>query len=495
MANIARIQGLQDAHPTVMCMGLCFPHGASHAVLIRFLSDWSCRTRLAEWWSRHRQHMLGVALCAFGAMYSTASFAQAKELDLNVAQALIAEGKAEEAFQLLEPFEAEFAGELQFDYLLARAALESGRPSLASFIYERILVVEPNYVGVRLENGRAYMEMQNFARAKQEFDLVLRFDNLPPDLRATAEEYARLVDEQLSPRKFFYNLYAEYGLGIDDNVTGSQPSAILNLPGGLRFQQTDPIGVKREDFIQTAAFGGQTIYQLTDNWQLHSGLDYSGRFHTTTSSLDSHDVNIRAGAGYATGRSNLRLFGRAGWLYQDDDHSRELLGASVDFLYAVDENSQFSAGAAFNNFRFVQTGDQVSDFDSYTGNVGWNYGFLDGRALASATLSGGYENEQGGRIDGNKSFGSFSLAVQGSVSDTVGAFVVGAVQRDNYQKFNDTFNVTRHDTIYSAIGGLNWSFAKHLSLRPQVTWVYSDSNVQTSDYDQLSATLTFRMDI
>ena len=79
--------------------------------------------------------MLGVALCAFGAMYSSASFAQAKELDLNVAQALIAEGKAEEAFQLLEPFEAEFAGELQFDYLLARAALESGRPSPVSYTH------------------------------------------------------------------------------------------------------------------------------------------------------------------------------------------------------------------------------------------------------------------------------------------------------------------------------------------------------------------------
>ena len=114
-------------------------------------------------------------------------------VDLAAAQSLLAQGKAQAAFDLLAGFEDELAGDLQFDYLLARSALESGQPSLASFIYERILAIEPNYVGVRLENGRAYLELENFARAKQEFELVLGFENLPPDLRATAEQYAEIA--------------------------------------------------------------------------------------------------------------------------------------------------------------------------------------------------------------------------------------------------------------------------------------------------------------
>jgi tetratricopeptide (TPR) repeat protein len=451
---------------------------------------------------RERTHRIALKCRALALIVSTAlftisaCFAQENQiLDLNVAQALIAEGKADQAFQMLEPFEAEFAGELQFDYLLGRSALESGRPSLASFIYERILLVEPDYVGVRLENGRAYMEMENYARARQEFDLLLRFDNLPPDLRSAAEEYSRLVDEQLNPRRFFYNVFAEYGFGIDDNVTGLQPSSILNLPGGGRFQFNDPLASKAEDFIHNVSAGGQAIYQLTDNWQLHSGIDYAGKFHTQPKSLDSHDANIRAGAGYVTRNSNLRLFGRSGWLYQNDDHAREFLGLSSDYLYAVDERNQLSAGLAYNNFRFVKTADQVSDFDSYTGNVGWNLAFWDGKALASSTLTGTYEDEQGGRVDGNKVSGGLSMALQASLTDSVGAFAVGAVQRDVYQKRNETFLVRRHETIYSTVGGVSWQFAKHMSLRPQITYVYSDSNVQTSDYDQLSATLTFRVDL
>jgi len=101
-----------------------------------------------------------------------------------------ARGALCDAYQLLEPHEDRLAGDIKFDYLLARSALETGRPSKASFIYERILAQEPNYVGVRLEMGRAYLALGDYARAKLEFETVMRFENLParaaragPDLR------------------------------------------------------------------------------------------------------------------------------------------------------------------------------------------------------------------------------------------------------------------------------------------------------------------------
>ena len=415
---------------------------------------------------------------------STSVALHAAELDLNVAQALIAEGKAQQAFDMLAPFEDEFAGELQFDYLLARSALESGKPSLASFIYERILVVEPNYVGVRLENGRAYMEMQNFARAKQEFDLVLRFDNLPPDLRSTAEEYARIVSEQLEPKKFFYNLFAEYTFGIDDNVTGLQSSSLIDIPGGTTVVQPDD-SVKQEDFFHALRLGGQAIYQVTDNWQLHGGADYSGRFHENNRTLDSHDAELRTGFGYVTRNSNLRLLGRAGHLYQDDDHTRKTLGVSADFLYALDERNQLSATLSYTDFRFIGEANQVNDFDAYNTSIGLNHAFWDGKALLGVTLIGGYENEEGGRLDGNKLFAGANVSVQASFTDTLGGFLVASAQRDQYKKANAVFLRRRHDNLYTATGGLTWRFAENLSLRPQVGWLYSDSNIQTSGYDQL----------
>src|SRR3989441_13007734 len=84
------------------------------------------------------------------------AFASRAQADiLAQGEALVRAGRYADAYQLLEPHEDRLAGDLKFDYLLARSALETGRPSKASFIYERILAQEPNYVGVRLEVGRA----------------------------------------------------------------------------------------------------------------------------------------------------------------------------------------------------------------------------------------------------------------------------------------------------------------------------------------------------
>ena len=133
-------------------------------------------------------------------------------------EALVRAGRYADAYQLLEPHEDRLAGDLKFDYLLARSALETGRPSKASFIYERILAQEPNYVGVRLEMGRAYLALGDYARAKLEFETVLRFENLPPGLREQAQIYGKAADEYIAGKKTVGYGYAEYGFGYDSNA-------------------------------------------------------------------------------------------------------------------------------------------------------------------------------------------------------------------------------------------------------------------------------------
>src|SRR5262249_4194075 len=97
--------------------------------------------------------------CCFAAAIAFVAWPTAHAADADTVvqpEALVKAGRYAEAYDLLEPLEDRLAGDLKYDYLLARSALETGHPSKASFIYERILAVEPNYVGVRLEMGRAY---------------------------------------------------------------------------------------------------------------------------------------------------------------------------------------------------------------------------------------------------------------------------------------------------------------------------------------------------
>jgi hypothetical protein len=136
---------------------------------------------------------------------------------VNQAEALMRSGRYAEAFELLEPLEDKLAGDLRYDYLLARAALEMGDPSRATFVYERLLAVEPNFPGVRLEMGRAYYLLGDYARAKLEFETLLRFPNLPPDLRQQATIYAQAVEERLAGKRTVGVGYIEYGYGYDSN--------------------------------------------------------------------------------------------------------------------------------------------------------------------------------------------------------------------------------------------------------------------------------------
>src|SRR5690625_5111302 len=88
---------------------------------------------------------------------------------LSQAQQLIAQGKAREAYVLLEPLEDELAGQPSFDLLFGIAAVDSGQPSRAVFALERVLSLEPNHPRARAEIAKAYLALGETDTARQEF--------------------------------------------------------------------------------------------------------------------------------------------------------------------------------------------------------------------------------------------------------------------------------------------------------------------------------------
>ena len=90
----------------------------------------------------------------------------AREKILLDADALIKSGKPDEAYSLLEPFEFERSGEVRFDYLLGVAALDSGKPDKATLAFERVLLVDPDFAGARMDMARAYYQLGDLQRAR-----------------------------------------------------------------------------------------------------------------------------------------------------------------------------------------------------------------------------------------------------------------------------------------------------------------------------------------
>lgn len=409
---------------------------------------------------------------------------------VNQAEAMLRAGRYAEAFRLLEPLEDKLAGDLRYDYLLARAALESGNPSRATFIYERILAVEPNYIGVRLEMGRAYLALGDYARARLEFETVMRFPNLPPDLRQQALIYNKAAEEQLAGKRFTGFGYIEYGYGWDSNtqsVTSVNP--ITTAAGDPLF-----IGTELDDNYHSLALGGEMVYALTQRISAYAGGDARLRAHRNIDTADFATIDGRFGFGYSVGSSQTRFGVTAGRYALDYRPTRDNSGLTAEFRTLLNPTNQVSVSAQATRYEFVPELLKGEDYDSFQSSVGWLGVINEGRGVVGISLLGGVEKERGGRLDGDKPYVGGRLTLQNSLTDSVGAFFLGGAQRGKYKDFNIAFGDRRKDTLYDMALGITWTFAPGWSLRPQLVYIKNDSNLAIFEYEKTDVSVNLRKD-
>ena len=119
----------------------------------------------------------------------------------------------------------------------------------------------PDFVGIHLERGQAYLDKGEYAQAILEFEQVLQFDNLPPGLKEQAEIYAEAARNRNAGNPLSSFGYAEVGGGYyHENTT----------------RTTEPGAAQRSAFGKVRV-GGGLGYLLGDGLSLDGTLDYRYR--------------------------------------------------------------------------------------------------------------------------------------------------------------------------------------------------------------------------
>ncbi|MFZ2302586.1 MAG: tetratricopeptide repeat protein [Gallionella sp.] len=190
---------------------------------------------------------------------------------LNQATALIRGGKPADAYNLLEPKEAEYSGEIAFDYLLGMAALDSGKPDRATIAFERVLAVNPNFAGARLDLARAYFAMGSDDLAKKEFETVLNTQNPPEQVVAVIKKHLDAIEERQQAKIQQVTAYLETSVGHDDNITAATGDNTSGVAGIL--------GMTRADLVS------MFNYEPTG-----SSLHYSGTYTSVAGGVDFNRV-------------------------------------------------------------------------------------------------------------------------------------------------------------------------------------------------------------
>ncbi len=434
------------------------------------------------------------AVCVALALVAPLAWADVDQALLEKAEGLIKANDHEAAYALLEPWEVAGAGDPVYDYLLGTAALESNRPSKASFVYERILAVTPSYIGVRADMGRAYMALGDYGRAKIEFESVLSMQSLPPDLRSAVEQYAKAAEARSQNKRTVVTGYVEAGVGSDSNIGSATPLASINLPSTGLYAPAPPTGRQTPDNYSTLGIGGEVNHQFSDQWGLYGGGDYRGRAYQQYFDSGYATLDGRFGLNYSGGPWLLRAGLTAQQYYLNQARIRDTVGATLDWRLALNRNSQLSLGSSYGDARYQAASSSSQDTQTTTLTAGWLTSLSEGTAVFGLSGSFGIERGVGGRDDGDRRFYGPRLTLQKSFAEKFGAYASLGATFSKYSGTNSLYLVSRDESLYDIAFGVTWTVGKGLSVRPQFSTLRNTSNADLYSYDKNDFSVNLRFD-
>ena len=399
----------------------------------------------------------------------------AEQLDLGRAETLVREGKYQDAYDLLAPFRDARKDDAQFNYLLGRAALGTKRPDQAVTLFERSLAARPDDIAAHLALGRAYFAAGRYAEAKIEFETVLRFDNLPPDLLTQVETYDEAARQYLEEgRKLTGFGYVELGIGR------------------YRINSTsDTIGGERDNTFYNARIGGGLNYALPDNYAIDASLDYRFSYQPPDDVRNDSDWRWRLAGSRAFGENNLAIGFRGRVSYRGSPSIyRNDYSLFTNYRYRIDEDNQLTLGAEVRRRRYPEGRLRERSRTTADASIGWVRSIAGGRGSFTLTGHGGY-NYATSRPDGDSSVWGATANFDWTFTDRLAGFLFAWWERDNFNtdrisyhpdSIDETYILRRQDNLYEFGGGLVWEFVKTWSLRPEILYTRDQSNATGFNY-------------
>jgi outer membrane protein len=414
--------------------------------------------------------------------------------DMAQAERLLREGKADDAYRLLVPFEFEQAGKEEYDYLLGIAALESGKADLATLIFERVLAVNPNHAAARLDMGRAYFALGDMDRAKTEFESARRFSP-PPAAQTTIDQYLAAIDQKAAGRAFRISGYVNAIVGHDSNVNSSTGQGSLFIP--LFGQNLTLANTSRKTRDLFAGYGGglEASFTLTERISLLGGADLLRRTNYRADTFDYQSLDLRLGAQYASERDTYRVMVGRNTYDLDNASYRNTQNLSLEWRRVLDARTQVSLFGQDARARYLQQSARSNSSNLFLYGLGGVRVLDEGtRTFVYASGFRGVDVATDGRSDADRRLHGGRLGMQRALTAEADWFASVSGQKSTYSLENAIFVATRKDYQLDLNAGINWQFSRDWLLRPQANYTRNDSNIALNDYDRYEFSLTLRHD-
>lgn len=421
--------------------------------------------------------------------------ATAQDATLDRARQMIDAQDFQGAFALLDPLEAERAGDPDYDFLLGLAAIDAGRLTRAVFALERVLASRPDDPRVRAEIGRAYFLMGEAENAKREFAAV-KAAKPPAPVVANVDRFLDALDirgnRPPTDREGFTG-FAETGFGHDTNAnsatsTGSFPiplfpGAIFNLGAGSTAQP---------DNYATFGAGINGRKFLSADYTLFGSAGLDKRLNQKLNGFDTLSLSATAGISWEKNADEISLAGQVQTFEVNYARFRNAVGGVLQWRRNFSAFDQFTGYAQYSKLDYP--GQPNRDADRTALGGAWSHAF-DTPSNPLVYLSG-YFGEEDQKNVGFPHFGHRFAGFRFGGQVTVGPELrlAGSFSHESRRQNGQDplFLATRRDRENNLSLSLPWDFERNWTLTPQVNFTDSKSNIVVSDYGRTQFFVTLR---
>jgi len=426
-----------------------------------------------------------------------AASAQAAD-DLDTLRTHLDQQRTAEAWALAEKLHGARAGNPDFDFLYARAALAARHPSQAIFALERVRLQQPKNQQAWLLLARAHLEAGDPVRARRERDALLA-SNPAPAIRAQAQA----LDVSKGPGSATaYPLrgFIGFDVGYDSNVnSATDATSVTGIGGntirGIILAQGDR--AQHDSFVRLSGGYGD---KLALGSQVSLFADVAGYVNAL---YDQRQFNTsfyqgRIGTSWQVGPHRLALpVSRQVLLF---DHSRysNYDAAALEWTYRFKPAQSLSLAAS----RGLVSYDNQPTRDTRVTSALLGWGATIGRAQFGVNARYGMEDA---RVD---SFGTpaQSNAFTGRHTSALGFDAryrlwprheprLGVwVQRSGHDGIDPDFVRIRHDRYAALVAGWDWRAWPGWLLRADLSYAANRSDIDLYDYDKTQVQMGVRHD-
>lgn len=422
-------------------------------------------------------------LLLVAALFAAGAAAHAAPLD--DMRRLVDSSQFEQAVMLAQRH-PELVGDVHFDFLYGVAAISSGRVPEGLLALERHLAAVPANDRARLELARGYFMIGEYARARSEFEFVLRY-NPTPGTRRTIESFLNAMQLRGGEQQGSSRLYVEAGLGHDNNVNLGSRVDRLTDPGLVQLggTPTQPLA----DNFASVAFGAQQQWRVSPRFSVFGGVDLDHRANAKHRDFDLSNIAFNAGftqlagatlyrftlglselrVGGARYRDTLSVGGEANWAFGG---GRYLNGAAQYYEY------RHAAEEAQRDARAVALALTYSD----------NWPRLAGAPQAALRVS--WTGESNTRVRPDLGRDVLLLRAFGAVTPSPTLRLTGSLSAyaTVYREADLFFGTTRKDNALILDLLANYALDPRWSVRAewQSAWTRSNQDLYDSDRHSLA---------